>query len=253
MINIIKNTILILVVVYAELCQAQSITGYIYDNEKNPLPGANIYITGSNEGSISNSDGYYILNLKPGRYKIVYNFIGYQNDTLNVIIKNNKQIRKNVYLKEYPIQSDAIYVFAKQYNDAQEIVWKTIQNKNEYLSSIKNYEYDAYQKTVFKLDAGKNKRIIGGLIETHSKGYYRYPDEFEEVVLAKKQSANFSSLTNIFTVGNLPNLLEESIKIDELSIVSPLSKRALDYYHFQMIDTTYFNNRMVFNMNFNPK
>ena len=193
------------------------------------------------------------MNLKPGYYKVIYSFIGYQNDTLNISIKANNKIKKNIILKEYLLESEAIMVFAKEYNDAQEIVWKTIQNKNEYLASIKNYEYDAYQKTIFKVDLSKEKRIIGGLIETHSKGYYQYPDEFEEVVLAKKQSANFSDITNVFAVGKLPNLLEESIKFDELSVVTPLSKKALDYYQFEMVDTTYFNNHMVFNMTFQPR
>lgn len=232
---------------------AQSIIGYIFDSNNNPLPGANIYIDNSNIGSISNSDGYYTLNLKPGYYKVIYSFIGYQNDTLNISIKANEKITKDIILIEYLLESEAIMVFANEYNDAQEIVWKTIQNKNEYLASIKNYEYDAYQKTIFKVDLSKEKRIIGGLIETHSKGYYQYPDEFEEVVLAKKQSANFSDITNVFAVGKLPNLLEESIKFDELSVVTPLSKKALDYYQFEMVDTTYFNNRMVFNMTFQPR
>jgi len=250
---LLKNKIICLLFLLTGSLYSQSVIGHIFDTNKNPLPGANIYITDSNIGSISNSDGYYILNLKPGKYSIVYSYIGYHNDTIRVSIRSGQQIRRDIYLKQYLIESDAIYVFARQYNDAQEIVWKTIQNKNEYLAGIRNYEYDAYQKTIFRLDVAEDKRIIGGLIETHSKGYFRYPDEFEEVVLAKKQSANFSDLTNFFTVGKLPNLLEESIKIDELSIVSPLSKRALDYYHFEMNDTTYFNERMVFNMDFYPK
>ena len=232
---------------------AQTLVGYIFDSNKNPLPGANIYIDNSNIGSISNADGYYVLNLKPGQFTVIFSFIGYQNDTLKISITANEQIKRNITLKEYFLEGEAILVFANEYNDAQEIVWKTIQNKNDYLASIKNYEYNAYQKTIFKVDLSKGKRIIGGLIETHSKGYYQYPDEFEEVVLAKKQSANFSELTNVFAVGKLPNLLEESIKFDELSVVTPLSKKALDYYQFEMVDTTYFNNRMVFNMIFQPK
>ena len=243
--------VLILVPFYSVM--AQALVGHIWDSNKNPLPGANIYIADSNMGTISNKDGYYILNLKPGRYDVIFSYIGYQNDTLRISVKAGTQIKKDIVLKEYLIEGETIMVFAKEYNDAQEIVWKTIQNKNEYLAGIKNYEYDAYQKTIFRLNVSKEKQIIGGLIETHSKGYFQYPDEFEEVVLAKKQSANFSDITNVFAVGKLPNLLDESIKFDELSVVSPLSRKALDYYQYEMVDTTYFNHRMVFNMSFQPK
>jgi hypothetical protein len=245
---------LILIILFGQrLLNAQTLSGYIYDVQQRPLPGANIYIDNTNRGTISNSEGFYILKLQPGLNQVVFSFIGYKNDTLEVIGLPDRDDRKNIYLQESLLEGEAILVFAEQYNDAQQIVWKTIQNKLDYLSGIKNYEYDAYQKTVFQLDVTGGQRIIGGLIETHSRGYFKSPDNFQEVVLAKRQSANFSNLTNIFTVGKLPNLLEETIKIDELNIISPLSKKALDYYHFEMIDTTVYERRYVFNMTFSPK
>jgi hypothetical protein len=245
--------ILLCILSFIYYVPGQQLSGHIYDDHNNPLPGANIYIDETNIGVISNTQGYYILKLGQGYNRIIFSFIGYKNDTMIVKNATDQNIKKDIALKEYLLEGETILVFGENYNDAQEIVWKTIQNKNGYLSGIKNYDYDAYQKTVFKLNVPRNRRIIGGIIETHSKGYYEYPDKFQEVVLAKKQSANFSDLTNIFTVGKLPNLLEETIKIDELSIVSPLSRKALDYYKFEMIDTSYFNNRMVFNMLFKPK
>lgn len=244
---------LLFILLWSHMVYSQTLTGHIYNKQNEPLAGANIYIDQTNIGTISNREAYYVLKLQLGLNEIVFSFIGYKNDTLTVSAYPDQQIKRDIFLEEYLLEGEAILVFGESYNDAQEIVWKTIQNKNNYLSSIKNYEYDAYQKTVFKIDLPGNQRIIGGLIETHSKGHYEYPDHFQEIVLAKQQSANFSQLTNVFTVGKLPNLLEETIKLDECGIVTPLSNKALDFYEFEMTDTTFFNDRMVFNMTFKPK
>ncbi len=232
--------------------EAQTLSGYVLDTEGDPLPGTNIYIDKTNRGTMSNSEGYYVLKLPEGRNTVVFSFIGYRNDTLIVDAGPEDKIKKNITLNQYAITGEEILVFASQYNDAQEIVWKTIQNKNEYLSSIKNYQYDAYHKTVFKLDI-QNKRIIGGILETNSRGYFKSPDRFQEIILNKKQTRNFSDVTNVFSVGKIPNLLEDELIFDELSVISPLSRQALDYYNYTMQDTTYFNGRRVFNMTFGPK
>lgn len=232
---------------------AQTVSGYIFSDQGEPLPGANIYIDGSSIGTITNNEGFYILKAPAGPQTIVFSFIGFINDTVTINLARGQTVRKNIRLREHTLQGDAIMVFAEEYNDAQQIVRKTIENKNKYLAAIKNYTYEAYQKTVFEVDRSSRGRFMGGLIESKSRGYYQYPDRFQEVVLAKRQSKNFSSLTNVFTVGKIPNLLEETIQFDELTVISPLSRRALDYYYFEMIDTTWFNQSMVFNMALSPK
>jgi hypothetical protein len=213
----------------------------------------NVYVPGGNNGTISNSDGYYQLRLSAGEHEIVFSYIGFLNDTLRVRLKAGQVLRKSVVLQEHALQGSTIIVFAKQYNDAEEIVAQTIENKKRYLSSIQNYEYEAYQKTVIRVDTKRQKRRIGGILETKSIGYFAQPDHFQEVVLASRQSKNFSQLTNVLAVGRIPNLLEESLTFDEMRVLSPLSSKALDYYDYAMRDTTFLNNQMVFNIRFKPK
>jgi hypothetical protein len=54
-------------------------------------------------------------------------------------------------------------------------------------------------------------------------------------------------------MGKVSNILEEEIRIDESSVISPLNSNALDYYSFQMKDTTFYNNRRVFVIAFEPE
>lgn len=251
-----KRAIVSLLLLYLSLtlpAQAQSLIGYVFNQKKEALPGANIYLADSNIGTISNKEGFYVLKLPAGQHMVVFSYIGYVDDTLRLTVKETETVHKTVFLKDHVLQGEEIMVFAEKYNDAQAIVRKTIENKKQYLTGIKNYEYDAYQKTIFEIHALIEQRIIGGILETKSRGYYKNPDQFQEVVLAKRQTKNFSRLTNVFTVGKIPNLLDETLIFDELTVISPLNKDALNFYQFDMIDTTYFRNRMVFNMRFAPK
>ena len=249
----VKNTIItIFILTLCSTAQSQTLSGYINNSKNKPLVGVNIYLHDSNMGTISNREGFYKILLPAGRQEVIFSYIGFKNDTVVAHLLMDERQALNVVLEEYLLESSAIYVFAKQFNDAQEIVYKTIENKKVYLSSITNYEYDAYHKTILRIDKNQ-QRIIGGLIETKSRGYYENPDKFQEVVLAKRQSKNFSELTNVLSVGRVPNLLEESLTFDELRVLSPLSNRALDYYEYEMTDTTFYNKRMVFNMTFKPK
>ena len=65
------------------------VKGRVWDLESgDPLPGANVQITGTTLGAATDIDGYYfVLNVPPGRHEIVVTFVGYVNSQriVNVI------------------------------------------------------------------------------------------------------------------------------------------------------------------------
>lgn len=232
---------------------SQTISGYLFDEQHQPLIGGSISIQGTYIGVAANNDGFYLLKLQPGNYKIVVSYIGYQSDTVRVEAKANQNLYKDFVLKSASIVLSDVFVFSKKFNSAEEIVLNAIYRKEEYLSRIKNYEYSAYSKTVFILKPDSNKEIIGGIAEIQSKGFFQTPNYFQEIILAKRQTANFSELFNIFSSGKIISILDDILIIDELNVISPLNKNALDYYEFDMIDTTYFGLKKVFNISLKPK
>jgi len=237
----------------SQILSAQSIQGFILNGKGEKLPGANIYLDQTNTGTISNNEGFYILKLPQGRSTVIFSYIGYRSDSLIITANEARIIENNIILQESILQAGGMYVFAETFSDAQTIVRNTLRNKQNYLASIRNYEYNSYQKTVFKIDVPVGGRIIGGILETKSRGYFQHPSDFQEIILAKRQTRNFSKLTNVFTVGRIPNLLDETLVFDEITVISPLNRQAMDYYEFDMIDTTFYQERMVFNMRFRPK
>src|SRR5574344_629016 len=86
---------------------AQSITakGVVRDSNGEPIPGANVLQQGSTNGTITDFDGNYSLNV-PSNAKLVFSFIGYKNIILDV---SGKKIL-DVSLKEDTKTLDEIVV-----------------------------------------------------------------------------------------------------------------------------------------------
>lgn len=60
--------------------QTGTITGRVYDEINNePLPFANVVIEGTTNGTTTDIDGNYTLNVEPGLYNVTASFIGYTN------------------------------------------------------------------------------------------------------------------------------------------------------------------------------
>ncbi len=74
--------IIILLVAIANLYSGQTgkISGRVMDAEKKePLPGVNVFLEGTAFGGITDINGYYfIINIPPGKYTIVFRSIGYK-------------------------------------------------------------------------------------------------------------------------------------------------------------------------------
>ena len=64
---------------WASTTMAQTINGYVYDERKEPLYGANIYFEGTTMGTTSDANGYFELHLtKAINTPLVIRFLGYE-------------------------------------------------------------------------------------------------------------------------------------------------------------------------------
>lgn len=240
-------------ILFSDSIHSQIISGHISNNKKEPLPFANIFCKEINTGTTSNLDGDFIFKLPAGKRKIISSFVGYKSDTISVDLKSGETKQINIVLDEYATELQTVFVFDSQMSEADRIISTTIANKADYLSRIHNYEYMIYDKTVFSMKS-KDSTMIGGLLESQSKVFFKRPDNFNEIILSKRQTKNFMpAYTNFFTMGRISNILDEEIRIDDSAIKSPLNTNAFDYYLFKMKDTTFYNNRRIFIITFEPK
>jgi len=94
------------------------ITGKITDQDNLPLIGVSIFVPDMNKGTVSNSNGIYVLsNLPNGKIKIQYSMLGYTN-RIETVELNKNSLELNVILKQTAIEMEEIIV-SGGYNSTQ--------------------------------------------------------------------------------------------------------------------------------------
>ena len=86
---------------HAQKIKTGTIRGIILDEHKEPIVGATILVEGTNKWASTNIRGVYGINdLAPGTYKMLISFIGFQNITKTVSIKNGDEVTLDFVLTE---------------------------------------------------------------------------------------------------------------------------------------------------------
>ena len=115
-----------------------------------------------------------------------------------------------------------------------------------------SYEFEAYTKGIIKtpneIKAGSGSidvrignndtLLINGIIENESRGYFKKPDNYKEIITARKQTANFPSSINILTGGRImQNFYNDEISFLGDYLPGPLADNSLSYYYFYIEET----------------
>lgn len=95
--------------------QKATIKGILKDSKTNEtLIGVNISVD-SITGTTTNEDGSYELSVEPGKYNIVYSYIGYDNITKQVTAKANQTQTINVDMGEVQSMLDELVVTSSKF------------------------------------------------------------------------------------------------------------------------------------------
>ncbi|MEM1095423.1 MAG: carboxypeptidase-like regulatory domain-containing protein [Bacteroidota bacterium] len=92
------------------------IAGRVTDTAGESLPGVNVFIENTQQGTSTDADGnYVILNVRPGEYTLVFSFIGFQTQRIDGIrVVTGQTTRYDVELGEEIIQGEEIVVQAER-------------------------------------------------------------------------------------------------------------------------------------------
>ncbi len=92
------------------------ISGRIFDSQDGlPLPGVTIMVEGTDSGTVSDINGYYSLNMPPGKHRIIVRFIGmipkelsvFDDDTRNIFLESDFAALEEVVIVGYGVQRSA--------------------------------------------------------------------------------------------------------------------------------------------------
>ena len=98
------------------IVQAQTLEGYITDTKGNAIPGVNIVVQGTNDGAVSNSDGFYTIKLDLKTYILKISMIAYKTVQSTVSIKKGEN-KLNFTLEQELYFSEEVIVSATRAGD----------------------------------------------------------------------------------------------------------------------------------------
>ncbi len=96
-------TLLVLIIASSTLYAGNktvTVSGTIYEKVNDsyiPLSLANVHCLGTIEGTISSALGDFKMNLKEGRYQLVFSYVGY--DKITKVIEIKKRKNNEMYLE----------------------------------------------------------------------------------------------------------------------------------------------------------
>lgn len=249
--------------------QQFSVSGNVCDSATNALLYfANIRVLSTSLGTTSNKEGNFDLKLKKGKYQLTVSYLGYISDTISIVVE--KDLRNiNFKLMQTKVVLPEIVIHPRE-NPAIPIIRKAIKRKTERNQRLKSYEFEAYTKGIIKtqedisskgnsvnLGIGVNDSVklkITGILENQSKGYFKKPDSYKEIIIARKQSSNFPSSINTLTGGRLvQNFYEENISFFGRKLPGPLSDNSLNFYYFNLERKINMDNRIVYQIYMAPE
>lgn len=261
--------LIFLIISFQVFPQSFSVKGKVVDfMSGSSLSYANIRVEGTTLGTATNANGEFELKLFTGNYKLIASFIGYFSDTIS--IKVNSDLTGLIFkLRSTEINLPEIVVKPGE-NPAIEIIRKAIEKRKQRELNLFSYEFEAFSKGIIRtteditstgrgsinLSIGESdtaKLKVTGILESHSKGYFLKPDNYKEIILARKQSANFPPSVNTLTGGRLiQNFYSNDINFLGRDLPGPISNDALDYYYFYIEQTSAINNQRIFQIHIEP-
>jgi iron complex outermembrane receptor protein len=111
------------------VANAQSLTikGKVVDENNENLPGATIFIKETNQGTSTDFNGKFTINLPKGNYTIQASFIGYTTEIQQIEINKNLEI--NFYLQPNETLLDEVLVSAVRVNADIPVTFSNLSKK----------------------------------------------------------------------------------------------------------------------------
>ena len=264
-----KNIFLIILLLSSLLLKANyfNLSGYVYDQENQPLPYVNIFVKNSDIATTADDKGRYFLELREGSYEIFFSMLGYEDRFLELTI--TEDLVKNVWMKESIEALNEVVVKVSKKDPAYDIIKKTIENKSKYIHQYDGISSNFYIKAFEKqklVDSTRLKNIKEknkdeetdsdmNLVEVNGKLYKEFPNHYKEIIdgySVKGSDEELFFLTNTYADFNFYKNLIYS-PLTEAPLISPLNWTALLSYRFRLLNTYKENGKDIYTIEVMPK
>jgi len=249
------------------------LSGKITDDQNRAIPFASVYIKNTTKGTSANSNGEYVLQLKPGTYDVQYKAVGYRQESKKLSLNANQSV--NVILKIESYQLTDVIVKSGGEDPAYAIIRRAIKKRKSYLKETDAYTCEVYIKGLQKLLAApkkfmgfdmqkaarengldSNRTGIIYLSESQSKYSFKRPDKVHEELISSKVSGNNRAFSYNRASDIKVDFYENFQTWDGLSnrpVISPIADNALFYYNYKYIGFSVENGQTIDKIKVIPK
>lgn len=264
----------------------QSITGFVYDEDNNPIPYVKVYVKNfTNLGAITDLDGKYFFGCNRGTYDVIYKCVGFEDLEVKVTVDKLEPTVNNVYLKQKDNQLGAVEVKTKKKNIGWMIVRNVIDHKKEMIRQYDGYTCDIYIKGVETFDkklrkkdleeddgeAGAKdifeeqkeeirKKIDGderlNMVEINMTKHFEFPNNIKEIRTGYEKVGRPDQIYFQSTVSGDFNFYESLMRKDDLHltpIVSPLHPSGILSYKYKLVEITPTENDTIYKVEISPR
>lgn len=241
-----KLILLIILTACTALAQGTfTVGGKITDSQSGaPLAAANVRVSGTSKGTISNVDGSYIISLPPGKYTLIFSYVGYHPDSLRVDLSSD--VFLNIALEPGEIMLPEVVSIAE--DPAYAIIRRAIEMKHKWAKLLRSYTFKAFTRMTFFRDTS-----VAGISESYTTGYWKEGNTLREVVTQKRETKNLPGLDLVASVGDIVNFTDDIIALVGYKFVGPIATNALDFYDYKLLKTFTRNGVRVYEILVIPK
>jgi hypothetical protein len=247
--------ILVLIVGAFTVAQAgvKVVKGTVTDLDTHkPIAAATVQLLGSGRATLTNDRGEYRLLLGEDTGQLKFSHVAYYSERVERPFGDSISY-VDIALHSATIELPGQVVSARNYDAAQRIILEAIKRKQDILSRLHDYRFEAYTKLSVRDLSKPDSTNIFLLTETQISCFWEQPGKYKEVIRARKQSANLPPEANLVTVGEILNFNKNRISLGDYQIATPTAEDALDSYNYYLVDTVMLDSRRVFVLEVEPK
>ncbi len=254
--------LIVLLVAPLSKLTAQSIQGTITDENGKPIQYASVFVKEAKQGTTSNPDGKFLINLPSGTYSVVFSCLGFETLEKKVIV-NATENTLNITLPVKPYQIAPVTVGSKGEDPAYSIVRKAIGMAQYYQNQITAFDAEVYLKGTLKIKklSWIVKKAIGKDDEAPKEGQmylqesvnsiqFTAPNKYNQKV--KMVRSNFPGSNN--STDDIMRFTNASLYQPQIGdIILPLAPYAFNHYRFKYDGYSFMGDRVINRIKVIPK
>ena len=210
-----RHYLLLIALIFSSLTQAQKLTGTIIDGEYNePLAFANVVVKGTSQGTTSDFEGKYTLDVPEGTYTLQFFYLGYETKEISgVVMTAGKLTEIDVVLQPTSNQLDEVVVVTSARQNSETAILN-VQKRS--VNLMDGLSAQSIKKVGDSDLAGAIKRVPGVSIQGGKYVYVRgLGDRYSKTLLNGLEVPGLDPDKNTLQMDIFPTNLIENILVSK--------------------------------------